>query len=312
MKPICRAVIDIGTNSVKLLVGNIAAGNVAPIHEDSEQTRLGKGFYETHILRASAIAQTAEAVAKFANEARQLGATAIRVIATSAARDAKNPRELLDAIESKSGLQVQIISGEQEADWAFQGVLTDAELAKHPLLILDVGGGSTEFIFGERGHARFRESFQLGTVRLLEKFPLADPPARIEFENCRDWLSDFLRNEIASKLNAAGGGLLPDSQLVGTGGTSTILARIHHGMDDYNRDKIEATRLSRDGIRDLTTKLWSLSLAERRHIVGLPAKRADVILFGALIFDVVMEEFRFSEMRPSTRGLRYAALMSER
>jgi len=143
-----RAVIDVGTNSIKLLVADIAGGVVEPVLEMSEQTRLGAGFFETRQLQPQAIAQTARAVASFAAKARELRAVSTRVIATSAARDAVNPGELTSAIESAAALKVEIISGEQEADLAFQGVNTDPELAQHPLLLLDVGGGSTEFILG--------------------------------------------------------------------------------------------------------------------------------------------------------------------
>jgi len=148
MEPVRRAVIDVGTNSVKLLVADVAGRDVLPVHEESKQTRLGKNFYETHRLQPEAIAKTAEAVWEFAEIARDRDAASTRVIATSAARDAVNQDDLLSTIQRASGLQVEIISGEQEAEWAFKGVTTGSDLAKTPLLLLDVGGGSTEFIVG--------------------------------------------------------------------------------------------------------------------------------------------------------------------
>ena len=143
-----RAVIDVGTNSVKLLVADVTGRQVTPVHEESRQTRLGKGFYETHRLQPEPIARTAEAVWEFSETANDHGAESVRVIATSAAREAVNPKDLTDCIFRACGLKTEIITGAREADWAFQGVATDAELASHPLLILDVGGGSTEFILG--------------------------------------------------------------------------------------------------------------------------------------------------------------------
>ena len=130
-----RAVIDVGTNSVKLLIADVAGAVVQPVHEESRQTRLGKGFYETHRLQPEPIARTAEAVWEFFETARDRSAASIRVIATSAARDAMNPRDLTDAIEKASGLKTEIITGAREADWAFRGVATDASLAKTPLLL---------------------------------------------------------------------------------------------------------------------------------------------------------------------------------
>ncbi|MGA2853402.1 MAG: hypothetical protein ABSE90_04655, partial [Verrucomicrobiota bacterium] len=162
MVSVRRAVIDVGTNSIKLLVADVRGRDVQPVHEESRQTRLGKGFYETHRLQPEAVACTAEAVREFARTAREKNADSIRVFATSAARDAMNPADLTDAILRASGLKTEIISGAREAEWAFRGVTTDPELARHPLLLLDVGGGSTEFIVGG-GKKHFAQSFPLGT-----------------------------------------------------------------------------------------------------------------------------------------------------
>ncbi|MBW8865639.1 MAG: exopolyphosphatase, partial [Verrucomicrobia bacterium] len=181
MVTVRRAVIDVGTNSIKLLVADVRGHEVLPVHEESRQTRLGKGFYETHKLQPETIAHTAEAVWEFGEIARERESSSIRVIATSAARDALNPRDLTNAIERASGLKTEIITGAREAEWAFQGVATDAELARHPLLLLDVGGGSTEFILGQGKKKSFAHSFPLGTVRLMEKFPHKDPPTRADF-----------------------------------------------------------------------------------------------------------------------------------
>jgi exopolyphosphatase/guanosine-5'-triphosphate,3'-diphosphate pyrophosphatase len=309
-----RAVIDIGTNSVKLLLADVSSHDVRPVHEDSKQTRLGSGFYETHRLQPEPIAKTVRAVTKFANVAREMNAVSIRIIATSAARDATNPQDLISAIEAESGLKVEIISGEQEADWAFQGVTTDVQLAVQPLLLLDVGGGSTEFILGHSGNKDFRESFPLGTVRLLEKIPHSNPPTPSELVACRDWLKHFFQNEVRPKLEPAmqreakfsSGQSL---QLVGTGGTTSILARMEMKLTEFDRDRIEGARLSRERVRWHVQHLWSLPLLERQQVIGLPRKRADVILTGAAIYEAVMEQFGFTELRISTRGLRFAAVM---
>ena len=310
-----RAVIDVGTNSVKLLVADIKGSEVRPVCEESKQTRLGQGFYDTHRLQVGPIAKTASAVKAFAERARELKAEAVRVIATSAARDATNQRELVSAIESAAGLKVEIISGEKEAEWVFHGVTTDPALANDPLLLLDVGGGSTEFILGQGGHAHFSQSFPLGTVRSMERAPHSDPPSPEELKECRGWVRELLEKEVRprlgpemqreDKLRAGGAGL----QLVGTGGTASILARMELKADDYNRERIEAARLSLERVRWHVDHLWSLGLSERQKIIGLPSKRADVILTGAPIYEAVMEVFGFDELRVSTRGLRFAAVM---
>jgi exopolyphosphatase/guanosine-5'-triphosphate,3'-diphosphate pyrophosphatase len=309
METIRRAVIDVGTNSVKLLVADVSGRTVQPVFEENRQTRLGKGFYETHRLQPESIRRTAEAVAEFENIARTQNSRTTRVIATSAARDAINPTELTKAIERASGLKTEIISGVREAEWAFLGVTTDAELAAKPLLLLDVGGGSTEFILGHGTKKSFAHSFPLGTVRLMEKFPHSDPPTRSEYIACRDWLKDFLRGEVRPQLGPCLKNESGEIQLVGTGGTTSILACIDLKLARFDRDRIESVRLSLAQVKAQRKQLWSLPLAERKEVTGLPKLRADVILTGVIIYEAVMEEFGLQPLRVSTRGLRFAAVM---
>jgi exopolyphosphatase/guanosine-5'-triphosphate,3'-diphosphate pyrophosphatase len=309
MESVRRAVIDVGTNSVKLLVADVRGRDVQPVHEESRQTRLGKGFYESSRLQPEAVARTAEAVWEFAEIARDKSAVSVRVIATSAARVAVNPTDLTAAIERACGLKTEIISGTREAEWVFQGVTTDVELARQPLLLLDVGGGSTEFILGRGAKKSFAHSFPLGTVRLLERFSHSDPPTRGEFTACRSWLKKFLHHEVRPQLEPALKNETGEIQLVGTGGTTSILARIENRLDRFDREKIERTVLSFDQIVAHRKNLWRLPLAERKEIIGLPKLRADVILTGVLIYEMVMEEFGFEQLRISTRGLRFAAVM---
>lgn len=309
MEKVRRAVIDVGTNSVKLLVADVEEGQVEPVHETSEQTRLGEGFYPHHVLNPSSIQRTALAVEAFRVRACFLGATACRVIATSAARDAVNRADLTVAIRSGSGLEVEIISGEQEADWSFQGVTTDPSLRDRPLLITDVGGGSSEFILGSQGRVEFRRSFQIGTVRLLGEIAVSDPPGRGERVACEGRIRRFFQTTILPELGAVlKAALVPPSEWIGTGGTATLLARIHLATDSFDRTRLEQVRLRREDVIGIADQLWSLPLAERRRIVGLPPNRADVILMGTAIFSVLMHELGYAELRMSTRGLRFAAV----
>ncbi len=311
MKPTRRAVIDVGTNSIKLLIGEVAEGVVRPIDERSDQTRLGAGFYETHQLQPVPIARTASAVARFVSMARDADAESIRIIATSAARDAQNAEELTQAIQRAAGLRVEIISGEQEAEWVYGGVTSDPALHGRQLLILDVGGGSTEFIVGDHGHHSFRHSFPIGSVRLLERFRPGDPPSLADVAGCRQWLCDFFNREIGPALERIlSGEARQNVTLVGTGGTTTILARMENKLESFDRARIEGTRLSRQQILDYMVQLWSLSLANRKKIPGLPANRADVIIMGVAIYEAVMQHFNLPELYVSTRGLRYGALLN--
>jgi exopolyphosphatase/guanosine-5'-triphosphate,3'-diphosphate pyrophosphatase len=309
MSSVRRSVIDVGTNSVKLLVAEVTGSVVLPIFEESVQTRLGQGFYETHLLQPGAIADTAAAVAQFADIARANLAVSLRIIATSAARDARNQHELLGAIQRASGLEVDVISGQQEADLVYQGVRSDPELAGQRLLILDVGGGSTEFILGQNNHPEFAQSFSLGSVRLLEQVRPSDPPTSAELERCRNHLRTFFAEQILPVIAPKLAGNHGPTRLIGTGGAATILARMEYALDKYSRPKIEGARISQASVYQWMQKIWSMPLAERRGLVGLPKKRADVILTGMSIYESVLQEFGFAELQASTRGLRFAAVM---
>jgi exopolyphosphatase/guanosine-5'-triphosphate,3'-diphosphate pyrophosphatase len=304
-----RAVIDIGTNSVKLLVADVDGFTLSPIVEESEQTRLGAGFYESRELQNDAIRRTAESVKHFADKAASLGALPPRVFATSAARDAKNAGQLINAVFDSSKLLVEILSGGREADWAFRGVTSDPKLSRCPALIVDVGGGSSEFIVGENAVPQFRNSYSLGTVRLLEQLRLADPPGRDALERCRKSLRDFLVTEVAPVLAPALQACKQKARLVGVGGTSTLLVRMEAKMNDYNREKIESTPVSLDRIRESLEQQWQMTLVERQKIAGLPPNRADVILTGMAIFEAIMAQFEFSQLTVSARGLRFWALL---
>jgi exopolyphosphatase/guanosine-5'-triphosphate,3'-diphosphate pyrophosphatase len=309
-----RAVFDFGTNSVKLLVAEVNHREVRPIWEGSEQTRLGLGLYKTHHLDSGAILRTAAAVKTFAAKAADLQSAPVRVLATSAARDARNSGELLHAIREATGLEVEIISGAAEAELAFQGVMTQSHFANRPCLLVEVGGGSTQFIVAERGRNVFHRSFQLGAVRLMEAVPHGDPPRNQELLTTRHWLSATLSGEVASQLDAPLHNLRSNSHdggltLVGIGGTAAVLACIEAGLDVFDRERLESTRLTLSGIQTLTERLWSLPLAERKRIVGLPPNRADLILAGAAIFEAILSQFQLGEMQVSTRGLRFAAVI---
>lgn len=309
-----RAVIDVGTNSIKLLVAEVAGDAVEPVLEESRQTRLGQGFYKAYRLQPEAVARTVEAVTEFAAKAKAQEAASIKVIGTSAAREALNSLELVQAIQRASGLNLEIISGEQEADWAFRGVTTDPALATEPLLLLDVGGGSTEFILGQGAQRQFASSYPLGTVRLLEQVPHGDPPQPAELAACRQRVREFLRSQVRPELGAFlehQRAISVQVECVGTGGTASFLGCMEARLDHFDRVRLEATRLDTARLQWHTEHLWSLGLEERKRIVGLPPNRADVILTGVAIYEAVLSEFAFSELRLSTRGLRFAAILAD-
>jgi exopolyphosphatase / guanosine-5'-triphosphate,3'-diphosphate pyrophosphatase len=299
-----RAIIDVGSNSVKLLVAEVADGVVTPLVHEGEQTRLGQGVFETGKLTSEAIEVTARVVADFAAKAKGQGAGRVRVLATSAAREATNGHELAAAI-SACGLELEIIDGQTEAELVLRGVQSLPDLAEGPLAIIDVGGGSTELLVADASALRLQHSYHLGTVRWLEAFPVSDTPTAAERAKLAQALDDFLDEQVTPKL----GGLLLPKTLIGAGGTPVFLSRILLERDDLSADEIESLRLSLPEVQSLTQRLWKMSLAERSEVAGLPANRADVILFGAAIYEAVMMRCGFGELRPTLRGVRYGALL---
>ena len=305
-----RAVIDIGTNSVKILLADVSGDHVEPLYEQGIQTRLGAGFYESNQLQKAAIARTLEVVVEYFQFALRQGAETVRVIATSAVRDACNAEDLTHPIMERTGLCVRALSGAEEAEWAFRGVMSDRSLPALPMLIVDLGGGSAEFIVGVGGELRWRESFPIGTVRWLERSRLSDPPTSEELALSRMSVAEFLRSEVAPGLTRELEPLRAEgATLVGVGGAVSILARMHRGIETFDRELIEAARMERADVSGWVERLWGAPFEARGEIVGLPPERADVMLMGACILEGVMKTFSFEALRPSSRGLRFAALM---
>ena len=299
-----RAIIDVGSNSVKLLVADVAGGVVTPIVHKGEQTRLGRGVFDTGRLRPEAISDTARVVSAFAARAKEEGAETVRVLATSAVREAGNSDQLAAAIAA-GGLELEIIDGQTEAELVLRGVRSLPDLGAGPLAIIDVGGGSTELVVADDSALRLQHSFPLGTVRWLEAFPVSKTPTDAERAKLAQALDDFLDEQVTPKL----GGLPLPNTLIGAGGTPVFLSRILKERDDLSADEIESLRLSLPEVQSLTQRLWKMPLAERRELAGLSANRADVILFGAAIFEAVMMRCGFGELRPTLRGVRYGALL---
>lgn len=307
-----RAVIDVGTNSVKMLLGAVQGRSVLPLVERSQQTRLGAGLFETGRLQPDAIARTAEAVGGFRSEADQYGPERIRLVATAAAREASNRGDLLEALRHVSGLETEIISGDEEAELAFRGVCTDPRWADLPLLVTDLGGGSTEFIVGRSGVRHFSRSFPLGVVRLFEDVKPSPQPTPAEYELSRTRVGQQLSSDIVPLVKPALREITdagPAPVYVAVGGTAVILARIAGELATFDRAQIEAQPISASQVRQITQRLWSLSLVERRGIVGLPPERADIIPGGAVIYEGILGALDLPAMYPCTRGLRYAALL---
>jgi exopolyphosphatase/guanosine-5'-triphosphate,3'-diphosphate pyrophosphatase len=304
-----RGVIDIGTNSVKLLIADLRGDEISPHLETSRQTRLGRGLYSGGKLQAEPIQATVAAVNELLALAKANDCSDTRIIATSAVRDSSNPAELLDAL----GQAVDVLSGDNEARLVFAGVMGCPRLAKSPTLVIDIGGGSTEFIVGDAGGMRFHTSIPLGSVRLMERHAVSDPPTSGELETIRKSIDQALSETslpgLRGQLNAPGQAL--PFTMVGSGGMAGILAKMELADDNYDRERMESVELPVNRVKAWCERLWGMPLAKRQEIPGLPPKRADVALFGSLIYEQAMRQLGFAALRVSTRGIRFGVLRSK-
>jgi exopolyphosphatase/guanosine-5'-triphosphate,3'-diphosphate pyrophosphatase len=288
------AAVDVGTNSFLLLIlERDTDGAERVVLDRSDITRLGQGVDAARRLQPEAIARGLEQLALYRRLIDEHGVSAVRAVGTSALRDAAN-RDQFITPAAGLGIPVEVISGEREAELAFAAVA--AEHAGAELLNLDIGGGSTELVQGRSGRIAWRRSLDIGAVRLTDRWgPMADPPTAAELACCQALAAEHLTTVEPTQ-----------AMVVGTGGTITTLAAVHHGLTAYDAATVTATRLTPAVVAALIARLAAVPLAERRRIAGLPPKRADVILAGAVLLAEVLGRLRVAEMGVSAGGLRFA------
>jgi exopolyphosphatase/guanosine-5'-triphosphate,3'-diphosphate pyrophosphatase len=286
------AAIDQGTNSIRLLVVEPAAAegvDLTELSRDMVITRLGQGVDRTGRIDPAALARTVAVLANFCRRARALGAERIRVAATSAVRDAENSEEFAAAVLRHAGSELEIISGEREAGFSFLGGTRGLpDDVPSPYLVLDIGGGSTEFVIGRRdGRAEHAISTQMGSVRLTERFVRSDPPDRRELSALELSVADML-DEVESHVP------IGDARtLVAVAGTATTLQAIALGLDRYDPEAIHRTWLSLAEAERVLATLVSMTSPERAALPVMAPGRGDVIVAGGVILTGVMRRFGF-------------------
>jgi len=304
------AAIDVGTNTVLLLVAERREGGVAPLVERAEITRLGRGVDATGRLDPAAIAETVRVLAAYAAEARALGAVDVACVATSAARDAANGAEFFQAARQAAGLTPRIISGDEEARLVWRSAWLDfgpqaggrtAGPPAGPLAVLDVGGGSTELSFGDGPAPRGRRSLQVGAVRLTERHVRQDPisPATLAA------LRAAARDALAPLRELDGVAGLASGRLVGVAGTVTTLAAVAQALPAYDAERVHGSTLLLAEIEHLLARLAALTVAERAALPGMEPKRADVIVAGAVVVAEAVRLLGFERLTVSDRGVRW-------
>lgn len=284
-----RAVIDIGTNSVRLIAAErLPGGEWKILKKGMNASRLGEGIADTAKLTSAACFRTMEAVTAFYEDAKAAGADEIRAYGTAILRDAAEGHVFTDEVLEKLSLPIKILSGEEEAFYSYIGAVGSSTAVA---AVADIGGGSTEVCMGFGPAIGFRKSFPIGCVRCSDLFDTTT--ARGIGELKKYCFQEFQGAEE----------LAPVKQWIGVGGTATSIAAVLQKLDVYDAEKVQGFRLCQEDVTDLLKDMYKMSYEERCHVRGLPADRADIIVAGIAIMDALMEYFALSEITVSDRGL---------
>jgi len=295
------AVIDVGTNSVKFHIGERRQdGTWRTVVDRAEITRLGEGLGEAGEISRDAMERTVSAIAAMAAEARDNGVTSIAAVGTMGMRTAQNSEQFIGAVQHCCGVRIEVIPGEEEGRLAYLAVKSGLGLAEGSLAIFDTGGGSTQFTFGRASVVEERFSLNVGSVRYTEQYGLGGMVPPVQLRATLD--------AIAADLARLGTERSPDV-LVGMGGAITNIAAVKHGLAKYDPNIVQGSVIERAEIERQIELYRSRSLDDRRTIVGLQPKRADVILAGACIVKTVMDKLSKDKLSVSDRGLRHGLLI---
>jgi exopolyphosphatase/guanosine-5'-triphosphate,3'-diphosphate pyrophosphatase len=281
-QPMRVAAIDCGTNSIRLLIADIDGKNFREVVRDMEIVRLGQGVDETGQFHPDAIARTLAAVDKFATEIAKRGVEKIRFCATSATRDATNRHLFIDGVRERLGIELEVISGDEEAALSFTGAIKDLDPSNGPFLVVDIGGGSTEFVFGTSTVEAAR-SVNIGCVRMTERHFASDPATAQQIE--------LARTDIQAAI-AQAAAVVPITKaktLVAVAGTATTVAAAALDLPEYDRYAIHLSRISAQQTHDAAT-MFATSTREQRLALGyMHPGRVEVIAAGSLVLSEIMK-----------------------
>ncbi|MDR1966845.1 MAG: Ppx/GppA family phosphatase [Synergistaceae bacterium] len=304
MAAIIKAVIDVGTNSAKLLVMERSNLTSRVLADTLEIVRLGEGTAESGVLSDEAMKRSSAVISDMARAARSLGAEEISAVGTQAMRMAANADLFIEAVKSACGVEIRVISGDEEAELSFAAAVAGLRGQSGDFCVLDVGGGSSEITLGDRSSVAYRRSVPIGALSFFKKFFDVVPDGGPVPQGTLDEAASFAESEI---LNA---GARRDVRMgralcVGIGGTVSTLAAVSRGdcRDDAGGDVLSADEISRQ-----IALYASMSLDARKKVKGLPPERADIILPGACIVREFLTHFGWSEMTVCARGLRYGVM----
>ena len=300
-----RAVIDIGSNSIKMRIAAINSGNVRVIRDETEVVRLGRGMSSTGLLSQESMKVSCDAVARMVHRASMMGAE-IFIAGTMALRTAGNSSEFVKMVKDATGQEIHIFSGTEEAKYSWLGAVEGLNL-KGDTVMFDSGGGSTEFVLGSGSAIKKTASVPVGAVNLSERFfTVKDSPIK---QTACDEAVKFVMKMLAD--NHIEDFRVPSCQVIGVGGGVAAMASVKNACESFSPQTLHGTVLTR---RDITRQIKmyaSLTLSERENVIGLPASRADVILGSACIVFTALRVLDVHSCVVSINGLRHGLLMHE-
>ena len=281
--------IDIGTNSMRLLIADYNNGKIENRKKYVNTTRIGQGVDKEGYISEEALQRNINALEEFANICKVEECQAIYCMGTSALRDSKNGNIFVDRAKQKTNMNVEIISGNEESNLGFMGVLEGLDTDEQ-ILVIDIGGGSTEFIVGDIEGIKFAKSENVGALRMTEKFLAKDPIDTNEFSN----MSKFIYSEIKDTIDYIKSKQI--KKLVGIGGTITSLSAMNQELEVYSMEKIHNSEVSIKNIKDILQNLKQMTLNDKKTLKGLQPKRADIITAGVEILNIIMENLEIEKI----------------
>jgi exopolyphosphatase / guanosine-5'-triphosphate,3'-diphosphate pyrophosphatase len=295
------AVIDVGTNSARLLVADVAGGKVSPVERRSRVTRLGRGVDLSGRLSAEAIEDACAAIGDYVAALQDLDAGAVDAIATSAVRDATNGSAFVAELRERFALSARVLDGEEEARLTYLGA-TSEQAPTEPTLVIDIGGGSTELIVGTGEEIAFHASLQAGVVRHTERHISSDPPTAIELESLAADVRGLIEAAVKPGLEAKAG--------IAVAGTPTSLAAVEMELEPYDPARVHGHVLLLPAIQRMLSQLASTPLSERVEISGMHPDRAPTIVAGVVILVEAMRAFGLDRIQASEHDILYGAAIS--
>jgi len=295
------AIIDIGSNSTRLLVADVEDGRVTPIERRSTVTRLGRGVDLSGRLAAEAVEAACAAIDPYVATLQELGAEAVDAVATSAVRDAENGAAFIAELRERFDLSARVLGGDEEARLTYLGA-TSEHSPEVPTLVLDIGGGSTEMVVGEGRADAWHTSLQAGVVRHTERHLVSDPPRPVELEALAADLRGLIETATRDAPRAEAG--------IAVAGTPTSLAAIEMELDPYDPTRVHGHVLELRSIQRMLSRLAAAPLSQRREIAGLHADRAPTIVAGVVILVESMRAFGLEEITVSEHDILYGAAIA--